>query len=104
MTVCKHVSMENNFNSRSPRSVPLLCYVWNERSPSFAAPSTDSRESRSLCGSRGGTKTFPPEELWVPVDKEPCVVSSGHVYMPVYSGDLCSSIRRAHSRQQVMAV
>lgn len=59
--------------------------------PSLAAPSADSRESRSLCGSRGGTKTFPPEELWVPVDKDAFAVSSSRVYTVVYSRDLHSS-------------
>lgn len=49
-------------------------------------------ESRgSLCGSREGTKTFPLEELWVPVDKQGSAVSVDRVYMLVYSGDLCSS-------------
>ena len=78
-------SVPNNFNSFSPRSAPSLCYVWNERRPSLAVPSADSRESRSLCGSPGGTKTFPLEELWVPVDKEGSVASPGRVYMLVYS-------------------
>lgn len=80
-----------HFNSFLPRSKPSLRYVWNERRPSLAVPSADSRESRSLCGSRGGTKTFPLEELWVPVDKEGSAVSPGRVYMLVYSGDLRSS-------------
>lgn len=66
---------ENNFKSFLPRSMLLLCYVWNERRPSLAVPSVDSRKSPSLCGSRGGTKTFPPEELWVPVDKEGSALS-----------------------------
>ncbi len=73
--LCFCVLVENNFNSFLPRSAPSLCCVWNEQRPSLAVPSADSRESRSLCGSRGGTKTFPLEELWVPVDKEGSVVS-----------------------------
>ncbi len=44
-------------------------------------PSADSRESRSLCDSRGGTKTFPLEELWVPVDKEGSVVCAQAVFI-----------------------
>lgn len=83
--------VENIFNSLLSRSVRLLCYVWNERRPSLAVPSADSRESRSLCGSQGGTKTFPLEELRVPVDKEGDIASPGCVYMLVYSGDLWSS-------------
>lgn len=49
-------------------------------------------ESRAHCvAAEGGTKTFPLEELWVPVDKEGSVVSPGRVYVLVYSGDLpCS--------------
>ena len=91
VTVHMCVWQRNNFNSFLPRSVPSLCYAWNEWRPSLAVPSADSRESRSLCGSRGGTKTFPLEELWVPVDKEGSVVSPGRVYMLVYSGVLrCS--------------
>lgn len=83
-------TLGSHFNSFSSRSELSLCYVRNERRPSFAVPSADSRESRSLCGSREGTKTFPPEELWVPVDKEGSVVGPGRVYVLVYSWDLCS--------------
>lgn len=64
---------------------------------SLAVPPADSRESRSLCGSRGGTKTFPLEELWVPVDKQGSVMGPACVYRLVYSG-------LALSRQQVVTV
>lgn len=66
----------------------VLDYVWNERRPLVAVPSADSRESRSLCGSRGGTKTFPLEELWVPVDKEGSVVSMDCLYACVQWGSM----------------
>lgn len=67
-------------------------------------PSADSRESHSLCGSRGGTKAFPLEELWVPVDKEGSVASPGRVYMLVYSWGSVERQRLALSRKQVVAV
>lgn len=82
-------SSEPIFNGFSPRSAPSLCYARNEQGPSLTAPSADSRESRSLCGCWGEQKTFPPEELWVPVDKEAKRRGAwGRVYMLVYCGDV----------------
>lgn len=97
--------LENHLNRCLPRSMPLLCYVRNERRLLVAEPSADSRESQSLCGSRGGTKTFPLEELWVPVDKEGSILSQAMFICLCTVGIYCAERRLATiSRQQVVAV
>lgn len=50
-------------------------------------------ESRAHCvAAEGEQKAFPPEELWVPVDKEAKHRGArGRVYALVYSGDVCGA-------------
>lgn len=54
-------------------------------------------ESRAHCvAAEGEQKAFPPEELWVPVDKEAKRRGArGRVYTLVYSGDVYAEQRRS---------
>lgn len=63
-----------------------LCYSWNERI-------LHQKVARIVCGGVGGTKTFPPKELSVPVDKERGRSKPSGVYMPVYCTALSYGLR-----------
>lgn len=92
VTVHKQRTVENIFNSFSPRSAPSLSYVRNERRPSLAVPfGRLQRVALIVWQPRGEQRHFHRRNFGFLSIRRAASWARGRVYTLVYSGDLRGS-------------